>query len=86
MVLYCEPYRFDDSSLECSKYLRFCRGRNLMLNLTDLELRKEPFRWDNDVLKKGDIGGFCNFEEKLFKGEEQMSHMSALQVINVKYT
>lgn len=77
MSLLCEPYRLDDSSLECSKNLRFCRGRNLMINFTDIEQRKEPFRWDINVLKKGEIGGFCKFNDNLMK--EELEHLSALQ-------
>lgn len=49
----------DDSSLECSEHMRFCRARNVMLNFTDLLNRKEPMRYKMDVLKEGQIGGYC---------------------------
>ncbi|CRK98954.1 CLUMA_CG012088, isoform A [Clunio marinus] len=77
LKVYCEPTFITDSSLECSKYLRFCRGRNLMLNFTNLINRKEPLRYATDVLKQGEIGGFCKFNEKEFN--EQTEHLSALQ-------
>lgn len=77
MRVYCEPTFITDSSLECSQYARFCRGRNLMLNFTDLVKRKEPMRYAMDVLKQGEIGGFCKFNEDDFK--EQLTHVSALQ-------
>lgn len=77
MMVICEPIAVHDSSLDCSEYLRFCRGRNLMLNFTNLKDRKEPFRWQNDVLKNGDIGGYCKFNKELL--DKQMMFMSALQ-------
>lgn len=49
----------DDSSLECSEHMRFCRARNVLLNFTDLLYRKEPIRYKMDVLKEGQIGGYC---------------------------
>lgn len=55
-MLMCEPFFPHDSSLECSKYLRFCRGRNILLNLTDLSTRQDPIRYKLDVLKQGQIG------------------------------
>lgn len=51
----------DDSSLECSKYLRFCRGRNIMINFKDLINRTEPIRYKMNVLKEGQIGGYCTY-------------------------
>lgn len=77
LTLYCEPTFVTDSSLECTKYARFCRGRNLMLNFTDLVHRKEPMRYATDVLKGGEIGGYCKFNEVALK--EQLDHLSALQ-------
>lgn len=56
LSVMCEPFFPNDSSLECSKYLRFCRGRNLFLNFTDLIHRKEPFRYKMDVFSQGQIG------------------------------
>lgn len=40
MRIMCEPMFPHDSALECSKYLRFCRGRNIMVNFTDLVHRR----------------------------------------------
>lgn len=37
MTVMCEPLFLTDSSLVCSKNLRFCRGRNLLFNFTDLK-------------------------------------------------
>ncbi|XP_022184305.2 EGF domain-specific O-linked N-acetylglucosamine transferase isoform X2 [Nilaparvata lugens] len=77
MTVMCEPLFKEDSSLECSKYLRFCRGRNLMINFTDLMDRKEPLRYKMDVLKDGQIGGYCTFYEDRLKDE--CTHISPLQ-------
>lgn len=30
-----------------------------MINFTDLAMRKEPIRYSMDVLKEGQIGGYC---------------------------
>ncbi|XP_074115240.1 EGF-domain O-GlcNAc transferase [Cotesia typhae] len=77
MTLLCEPFFKEDSSLECSEHLRFCRGRNIMINFTDLTHRKEPIRYAMDVLKEGQIGGYCKLNEK--KLQENADHISALQ-------
>uniref|UniRef100_A0A336LWA8 EGF domain-specific O-linked N-acetylglucosamine transferase n=1 Tax=Culicoides sonorensis TaxID=179676 RepID=A0A336LWA8_CULSO len=77
MHVMCEPFFQSDSSLECNEYLRFCRGRNIMLNLTDLIHRQDPYRYKIDVLKQGQIGGYCEFHVKRLK--LQADHVSALQ-------
>ncbi|XP_023290002.1 EGF domain-specific O-linked N-acetylglucosamine transferase isoform X2 [Orussus abietinus] len=77
MSVLCTPLFLDDSALECSKHMRFCRGRNIMLNFTDLINRKEPIRYKMDVLSEGQIGGYCTLNEK--KLEEQADHLSPLQ-------
>lgn len=77
MTVYCEPLFITDSSLECSKYARFCRGRNLLFNFTDLVHRREPLRYAIDVLKQGEIAGHCKLKQDKLK--EQLEHVSALQ-------
>ncbi|XP_044741640.1 EGF domain-specific O-linked N-acetylglucosamine transferase [Chrysoperla carnea] len=77
MMIMCEPLFPDDSSLECSEHLSFCRGRNLMINFTKLWKRNELVRYKMDVLGDGDIGGFCTLhKERLMK---QADHISPLQ-------
>ncbi|XP_045487670.1 EGF domain-specific O-linked N-acetylglucosamine transferase isoform X3 [Pieris rapae] len=77
LMVMCEASVPDDSSLECSKYLRFCRGRNLMLNFTGLVGRGDNLRYKMDILGPRQIGGYCNFyADRLMKEAE---HMSALQ-------
>lgn len=56
MLVMCEPLFAEDSVLECSKNMRFCRGRNLMLNFTNLLNIKHPFRYKMDVLSSGQFG------------------------------
>ncbi|XP_072383686.1 EGF domain-specific O-linked N-acetylglucosamine transferase isoform X1 [Diabrotica undecimpunctata] len=77
MKLVCEPLFQDDSSLECSEHLRFCRGRNLMINFTKLANREEPIRYKMDVLGEGDIGGYCNLRQAWL--DEQADQISPLQ-------
>lgn len=77
MKLLCEPLFPDDSSLECSEHLRFCRGRNLMINFTKLAYREDPIRYKMDVLGEGDIGGYCDLKKDLL--DERADHISPLQ-------
>lgn len=48
-----------------------------MINFTNLAEKKQPWRYEMDVLKKGQIGGYCRMNQPLF--DEQMDHMSPLQ-------
>ncbi|XP_053987802.1 EGF domain-specific O-linked N-acetylglucosamine transferase isoform X2 [Hylaeus volcanicus] len=77
MSIFCEPLFVDDSSLECSEHMRFCRARNIMINFTDLLQRKEPIRYKMDVLKEGQIGGYCTLNEKRL--QDNADHISPLQ-------
>ncbi|XP_017766635.1 PREDICTED: EGF domain-specific O-linked N-acetylglucosamine transferase [Eufriesea mexicana] len=77
MLIFCEPLFVDDSSLECSEHMRFCRARNVMINFTDLLQRKEPIRYKMDVLKDGQIGGYCTLNEKRL--QDNTDHISPLQ-------
>ncbi|XP_058826339.1 EGF domain-specific O-linked N-acetylglucosamine transferase [Topomyia yanbarensis] len=77
MRIMCEPTFPHDSALECSKYLRFCRGRNIMVNFTDLASRREPLRYKMDVLSQGQIGGHCKFHRQRL--ENELEHISPLQ-------
>ncbi|XP_063376230.1 EGF domain-specific O-linked N-acetylglucosamine transferase [Cydia fagiglandana] len=77
LMVMCEPSYPHDSSLECSKYLRFCRGRNLMLNFTGLIGRGDNLRYKSDILGPGQIGGYCKFYSDRLKKEAE--HFSQLQ-------
>lgn len=77
MMVICEPLYKEDSSLECSKYLRFCRGRNIIINFKDLVNRTESIRYKMDVLKEGQIGGYCTLHEQRLLDE--CTHISPLQ-------
>lgn len=77
MKVLCEPLFPDDSILECSDHLRYCRGRNIMINLTSLATRQEPIRYKMDVLSNGDIGGYCDLKKDEI--DAQADHISALQ-------
>ncbi|XP_055921825.1 EGF domain-specific O-linked N-acetylglucosamine transferase [Eupeodes corollae] len=77
LTVMCEPTYREDSSLECSKYLRFCRGRNIIMNFRDLSKRNDLIRYNMDVLSQGQIGGHCRFHRKRLMNETE--HMGALQ-------
>lgn len=77
MKIICEPLFKDDSSLECSEHLRFCRGRNIMFNFSSLANREDPIRYKMDVLGEGDIGGYCDLHKSRL--EAQADHISPLQ-------
>ncbi|KAK4878909.1 hypothetical protein RN001_007055 [Aquatica leii] len=78
LKVLCEPLFPQDSSLECSEHMRFCRGRNIMINFTSLLTRDEPLRYKMDVLKEGEIGGFCEFhQEQLHAETDQISPLQS---------
>ncbi|KAG4073071.1 hypothetical protein HA402_009490 [Bradysia odoriphaga] len=77
MRIMCEPLFPHDSMLECSNYLRFCRARNIMIDFTDLIKITDPFRYKTDVLKPGQIGGYCKLHRERL--HSQLDHLSALQ-------
>lgn len=62
MMVLCTPLFPNDSILECSKYLRYCRGRNIMMNFT--ETSTKPARYKMDVLSHGRIGMY-SIQQKL---------------------
>ncbi|EDW03910.1 EGF domain-specific O-linked N-acetylglucosamine transferase [Drosophila grimshawi] len=74
----CLPNYLTDSSLECTRYLRFCRGRNLLVDLRDLPQREERIRYHMDVLRPGQLLGHCDLNRTRLTAE--MEHIgSALQ-------
>lgn len=74
----CVPKYLSDSSLECTRYLRFCRGRNLLIDLRDVAKREERIRYHMDVLKPGQVLGHCELNRTKLSAE--MDHIgSALQ-------
>ncbi|KAB0798287.1 hypothetical protein PPYR_09280 [Photinus pyralis] len=77
MKVLCEPLFRYDSSLECSEHMRFCRGRNIMMNFTSLLNRDEPLRYKMDVLGDGDVGGHCSLHKDKLLAEAD--HISPLQ-------
>ncbi|KAH7640385.1 hypothetical protein DERF_004951 [Dermatophagoides farinae] len=60
---YCLPNSHKQAaSLECTKYTRFCRAKNIFMNFRNLLHLQEPIRYREDILDYGDIGGHeCNY-------------------------
>lgn len=78
LITICEPQLIDDSSLECSPHLRFCRARGIRVDFRQLAGgRSDPFRYRTDVLAAGQIGGRCRLHADRLAS--QLDHMSALQ-------
>lgn len=74
----CEPHYLNDTSLECSAYLRFCRARNLHVDFRSIAGgRTGQFRYRMDVLGPGQIGGRCRLDRQRLAAHSD--HMSALQ-------
>ena len=67
----------ESSSLECSDHLNFCRGKNILINFEELKHRTEPVRYHMDVLKPGNIQGYCKLNETLL--ERNLDQISPLQ-------
>lgn len=57
LMVLCTPLFPNDSILECSKYLRYCRGRNIMIDFTTMSTQSA--RYKMDVLSHGQIGRQC---------------------------
>ncbi|XP_055390026.1 EGF domain-specific O-linked N-acetylglucosamine transferase [Condylostylus longicornis] len=77
LTTICSARNESDSFLECSKYLRFCKGKNIYIDLSDISRNGKPFRYKTDVLKYGQIGGHCNLEKQ--KLDKEIDQLGALQ-------
>ncbi|KAK7074343.1 hypothetical protein SK128_004577 [Halocaridina rubra] len=78
LKVYCSPKSERDSSLECSDHLRFCRGRNIYIDFRSLAHRREPLRYSMDVLKYGQIGGYCKLNKNLLQSNaDQISPLQS---------
>ncbi|ETE70972.1 putative glycosyltransferase AER61, partial [Ophiophagus hannah] len=66
---HCKPKNAGDSSLECSRYLQYCKAANLYIDLRHPERNHD--RFNEDFFKKGQIGGHCSMNTKAFLAEGQ---------------
>ncbi|KAK2151315.1 hypothetical protein LSH36_367g02007 [Paralvinella palmiformis] len=76
MTMYCEPEHPDDSSLECSTYLRMCKAKNIYMDFRRHEFTSNN-RYVEDIFQKGEIGGHCKLNAEALS--KQSEHKSALQ-------
>nr|XP_053646822.1 EGF domain-specific O-linked N-acetylglucosamine transferase-like isoform X2 [Cherax quadricarinatus] len=65
LQVYCQPEGEEDSSLECTDHLQFCRGKNIYIDFRPLKHRKEIVHYHMDVLEMGQIGGHCRLNKEL---------------------
>ncbi|XP_005089308.1 EGF domain-specific O-linked N-acetylglucosamine transferase [Aplysia californica] len=79
MKVLCKPNSELDSSLECAKYLRYCKAKNIFFDFSSANIVKGPERnrYREDVLKEGQVGGHCTLDVKALKAEGE--HKSPLQ-------
>ncbi|UJR37583.1 hypothetical protein I4U23_030282 [Adineta vaga] len=79
----CSPS--PSSSLECVDHLKFCRAKNIYIDFRHTETSKYHDRYREDILKFGDIGGYCklNHDDLIKNGDHKsplQSWFSELQV------
>ncbi|XP_062979493.1 EGF domain-specific O-linked N-acetylglucosamine transferase isoform X2 [Elgaria multicarinata webbii] len=67
--IHCKPKAMGDSSLECSRYLQYCRATNLYVDLRTPERNHD--RFNEDFFKRGQIGGHCTLDVQNFLAEGQ---------------
>ncbi|VDD96940.1 unnamed protein product [Enterobius vermicularis] len=65
IVPLCTSRNQDESFLECSEHLRFCRARNIFFHFKHLNAKTSK-RYRNDVIHDGNVGGRCEkFDQDL---------------------
>lgn len=73
---YCSPS--SSSSLECVDHTRFCRAKNIYIDFRHIETSKHHDRYREDILKPGDIGGYCQLNrDLLIKNGDQKSPLQS---------
>ncbi|XP_059152195.1 EGF domain-specific O-linked N-acetylglucosamine transferase-like [Physella acuta] len=79
LTLLCKPQLKKDSSLECSKYLRYCRAKNIYFDFSSANIvnSNNRNRYREDVIRPGQVGGHCQLDVKALKSEGE--HKSPLQ-------
>ncbi|XP_076114479.1 EGF domain-specific O-linked N-acetylglucosamine transferase-like [Mytilus galloprovincialis] len=77
LKVICQPESEEDSLLECCRYTRYCRARNIFLDFTNAHLKQGNERFREDVFKDGEIGGKCTLNQALLR--DQSEHKSPLQ-------
>ncbi|XP_052781215.1 EGF domain-specific O-linked N-acetylglucosamine transferase-like isoform X2 [Mya arenaria] len=74
--VYCAPQTEDDSLLECAKYARYCRAKNIYLDFRRTEFSAND-QFTEDFLRSGEIGGHCTLNSAGLKAQSE--HKYALQ-------
>ncbi|GFO27782.1 Egf domain-specific o-linked n-acetylglucosamine transferase [Plakobranchus ocellatus] len=79
LKMYCQPKEKEDSSLQCTRHLQYCRATNIFLNFSSEPITKSNVRdrYREDVLGHGMIGGHCDLDT--IGLSKQGEHKSPLQ-------
>ncbi|ESO10733.1 hypothetical protein HELRODRAFT_72578 [Helobdella robusta] len=67
LVSICQSNKKEGSSLNCSKHMRYCKARNIYINLKQVDFVNSNNRFKEDVFKPGDLGGDCTVNQTLIK-------------------
>ena len=68
----------DDTLLTCSKNLEFCQGKNIVMDLREVQDEQRSLKYAMDILKPGQIGAKCQtFDAKKLRDNQE--YMSPLQ-------
>ncbi|RUS70729.1 hypothetical protein EGW08_021507 [Elysia chlorotica] len=79
LTMYCKPHSKEDSSLQCAKYLRYCKATNIYLDFSSKPITKgnERDRYREDILGPGLVGGHCELDKAGLRAQGE--HKSPLQ-------
>ncbi|XP_064607317.1 EGF domain-specific O-linked N-acetylglucosamine transferase-like isoform X2 [Liolophura sinensis] len=75
---FCHPQSEKDSSLECVRYFRFCRAKNLYMDFKGANFADHQDRYREDMFPNpGQVGGHCKLDKAAITLEGE--HKSPLQ-------
>ncbi|KAL3852257.1 hypothetical protein ACJMK2_015923 [Sinanodonta woodiana] len=69
----CTPTTQNDSSLDCIKYAKFCRGKNIYFDFSGANISQSKLRFRQDLFKAGQIGGSCTLNKDALVAEKYKS-------------
>jgi protein O-GlcNAc transferase len=77
MTTYCKSKKKGGSSLKCANNLRYCRAKNIYIDLRAIKFEGSKERFKENVFSEGDIGGYCELDQPALR--RQGGHKSPLQ-------
>lgn len=77
MRSYCKSKKKGGSYLKCANNLRYCRAKNIYIDMRAVKFEDLRERFKENVFEEGDIGGYCDLDGQALS--RQGEHKSALQ-------